>query len=97
MNTEQSERLEQTEARMVQWMNGVSLKDRMLSAEPWERIGIESVSDVMKWNQLKWLGHVLHKYDDDWVKKSILHEVKSMRGRGRLIMTCSQIMREHGL
>ena len=35
----------------------------MPSAELRERMGIESVSDAMKWNRLRWLGHVLQKDD----------------------------------
>ena len=69
MTAEQSGRLERTEMRMVRWMCGVSLRDRVPSAELRERMGIESVSDAMKQNRLRWLGHVLQKDDDDWVKK----------------------------
>ena len=29
-----------------------------------EIMGIESVSDAVKWNSLRWLGHVLWKDDD---------------------------------
>ena len=56
-----------------------------------ERMGIESVSDTMKWNRLKWLEHVLWKDDDDWVKK-IMFEVEGKRGWGRPRMTWSQVV-----
>ena len=36
-----------------------------------ERMDIESGSDDVKWNQLRWLGHVLQKDDGDWVKKGM--------------------------
>ena len=62
-----------------------------------ERMDIESGSDDVKWNQLRWLGHVLQKDDGDWVKKgmgyiyiySIIYTVyiyisEGVRGRGRL-------------
>ena len=48
-----------------------------------KRMGIETVSDAMKWNRLRWLGHVLWKDDDDWVKKIMSFEVEGKRGRGR--------------
>ena len=89
------------EMRMVRWMCGVSLKDRVPSAELRERMGIESVSDVVKQNRLKWLGHVQQKDDDDWVKKIMSFEVEGKRGWGRPRMTWSQVvamdMRECGL
>ena len=101
MRVEQSGRLELIEMRMVRWMCSVSLRDRVLSAEWRERMKIESVSDAMKWNRLRWLGHVLRKDDDDWVKKIMSFEVEGKRGWGRLRMTWSQVvekdMRECGL
>ena len=76
------------EMRMVRWMCGVLLRDRV----PWERMGIESVSDAVKWNRLRWLGYVLRKDDDDWGKKIMLFEVEGKRGWGRLRMTWSQVV-----
>ena len=51
----------------------------MSSAELREGMGIESVSHAMKWNRLRWLGHVLWKDDDDWVKKIMSFEVWKVR------------------
>ena len=92
MTLEQSGRLECMEMRMVRWMCGVSLRHRVPSAELRERMGIESVSDAVKWNRLRWLGHVLQKDDDDWVKKIMLFEVEGKRGWGRPRMTWSQVV-----
>ena len=64
-------------------------------------MGIELVSDVVKWNRLTWLGHVLRKDDGDWVKKSMSCEVEVVRGRGKPRTTWSHVverdMRERGL
>ena len=46
----------------------------MVSAELRERMGIELVFEVVKRDRLRWLGHVLRKDDDDWVKKSMSYE-----------------------
>mgnify|MGYP007071599789 CR=1 FL=1 len=101
MTVELSNRLERTEMRMVRWMCGVSLRDRVSSEELRERMGIESVSDVVKRSRLRWLGHVLRKDDGDWVKTCMSLEVEGARGRGRPRMTWSQVverdMRECGL
>ena len=67
MNMEQSARLERTDMRMVRWMCGVSLRDRVPSVELRERMRIELVSDIVKWNRLRCLGHVLRNDDGDWV------------------------------
>ena len=89
---ERSGRLECTEMSIVRWMCGVSLRDRVLNAELRERMGIESVSDTVKRDKLRWLGHVLRKDDDDWVKKIMSFEVEGKRGRGRPRMTWSQVV-----
>ena len=59
----------------------------MPSAELKERMGIESLSDAVKRNRLRWLGHVLQRNDDDWVKKIMSFEVEGKRGQGRPRMT----------
>ena len=73
MNVDQSQpaRLERAGMRMVQWMCGVSLRDRVPNAELGERMGIELVSEVVKRNRLRWLEHVLRKDDGGWVNKSM--------------------------
>ena len=92
MTAKQSERLEHTVIKMLRWMCGVSLRDRVPSAVLRERMGIESVSDAVKRNRLRWLGHVLQKDDDDWMKKIMSFEVEGKRGWGRLRMTWSQVV-----
>ena len=92
MTAEQSGRLECMGIRIVRWMCGVSLRDRVPSVELREKMGIESVSDAMKQNRIRWLVHVLQKDDDDWVKKIMSFEVEGKRGWGRLRMTWSQVV-----
>ena len=60
MMVEQSGRLERMEIRMVRWICGVLLRDRVPSAELGKRMGIESMSDTMKQNRLRWLGEKDH-------------------------------------
>ena len=55
--------------RMVRWMCGVKLKDRLPSKELRERLGVDDIALVLQQNRLRWYGHVLRKDDDDWVKK----------------------------
>ena len=58
--------LQQAEIRMVRWMCGVKLKDRLPSKELRERLGIDDTALVLQQNRLRWYGHVLRKGDDDW-------------------------------
>ena len=68
---------------MVRWMNGVSLKEHWLNEALRETFGIETVSNVLRRNGLKWLGYVLRKGDKDWVKKCLGFNVEGKRNRGR--------------
>jgi len=68
--------------RMVGWMCGIKLKDRLPSKELRERLGIDDIALILQQNRLRWYGHVLRK-QDDWVKKCMEYEVEGPRPRGR--------------
>ena len=63
--------LQRAVMRMVRWMFGVKLKDRLPSKELRERLGVDDIALVLQQNRLRWYGHVLRKDDDDWVKKCV--------------------------
>ena len=83
VTAEQMMRMERAERRMMRWMCGVSLKDRVSTVELRRRIGVEPLSDVLRRGRLRWFGHVLRKDDGDWVKKVMEYEVDGVRRRGR--------------
>jgi len=62
--------------RMVRWMCGVKLQDRVPSKELRGRLGLEDIISVLQWNRLRWYGHVLRKEDNDWVKKCMKYKVE---------------------
>jgi len=53
--------------RMVRWMCGIKVKDRVPSKD----------------FRLRWYEHVMQKEDNDWVKKCMEYEVEGARPRGR--------------
>jgi len=57
--------VQRAEMRMVRWMCGVKLKDRLPSKELRERLGIDDIALVLQQNRLRWYGHVLQKEDGD--------------------------------
>ena len=79
--------LQRAEMRMVRWMCGVKLKDRLASKELRERLGIDDIALVLQQNRLRWYGHVLRKEDYDWVKKCMKLRVQDQeedqRGPGQ--------------
>jgi len=51
--------LQRAEMRMVRWMCGVKLKDRLPSKELRERLGVDDIASILQQNRLRWYGHVL--------------------------------------
>jgi hypothetical protein len=76
-------RLERTEKMMIKWMSGVTLRNGKTSEEIRNRLGIVSVSDLVRQGRLRWFGHVEHKDVDDWVSACRNMAVSGERGRGR--------------
>ena len=61
------------------------MKARKSSEELRQRLGIESVTEVVRRGRLRWFGHVERKEGDDWVRacQRVAVEGKRSRGRGR--------------
>jgi len=53
--------VQRAEMRIVMWMCGFKLKDRLPSKELRERLGIDDIALVLQQNRLRWYGHVLQK------------------------------------
>ena len=83
MKVAEMNRLERTERMMVRWMCGVSLKDRHLTADLYQSLGIENVAEVVRRSRLRWFGHVERKDKDDWVSACRYLSVDGLRQRGR--------------
>jgi len=69
--------------RMVRWMCGIELQDRVPSKGLRDRLGLDYIISVLQHNRLRWYGHVLWKEDNNWVKKCIEYEVEGARPRAR--------------
>ena len=92
--------LERNEMRMVRWMCGVTLMDRVNSDILRERLGIRPIGEEIGTARLRWLGHVMRKDDEDWVKQCMELEVegKSRQGNRKTWMrTVSEDMKQKGL
>jgi len=84
--------LQQAGMRMVRWMCGVKLQDRVPSKGLRERLRLDDIISVLKQNRLQWYGHVLRKEDNDWVNKYMEYEVEGARPRGRPKKTWREIV-----
>ena len=94
MNIDQQNRLERTEMRMVRWMCGVSLRERKTSSELRKMMGIEPVLDVVRRGRLRWMGHILRKDGNSWVRRVMDINVEGRRVRGRPRKTWVNVVEE---
>ena len=93
VTTEDVQRMERAERMMVRWMCGVSLKNRISSAELYGRLGIEEVRDVMRRGHLRWFGHLERKSKEDWVSVCRDIDVTGSKSRGRCKKTWGECVR----
>jgi len=84
--------LQTAEMRMVWWMCGVKLRDRVPSKWLRVRLGLHDIISVLQEKRLQWYGHVLREEDNDWVKKCMEYEVEAARSRGRSKETWIEIV-----
>lgn len=89
---EDEQRYERNEMRMVRWMCGASLRDGMHSAELRDRLGIESIGEVLRRGRLRWFGHVERMPGDQWAKRCMSMNVEGDRARGRPRKTWNEVI-----
>jgi len=75
------------EMRMVRWMCGVKLQDRVPSKELRGRLGLDDIISVLQQNRLRWYGYLLQKEDNDWE-----YEVDGATPKGRRNKTWKEIV-----
>jgi predicted GNAT family acetyltransferase len=84
MRREDEDVLIRAERRMVRMMCGVSMRERRLSSELRESLGVEQdVGDVLRKSRLRWYGHVKRREASVGVKRALEFEVEGKLGRGR--------------
>ena len=77
------QRMEVTEMRMLRWMCGNTMMDRIRNQEFREKLGVAPLSAKMRENRLRWFGHVQRKTHDAPVRRIECIIVEGKRSRGR--------------
>jgi hypothetical protein len=93
VKAEHEAKLARAEMRMIRWMCGVSLREKIPSVKLRERMGVEPIKEVIRRNRLRWFGHVERKDDEDWVKRCTSFEVEGPKPKGRPKKTWMELVR----
>ncbi|KAH0456366.1 hypothetical protein IEQ34_014273 [Dendrobium chrysotoxum] len=62
-------KLSVAEMRMLRWMSGFTLRDRIRNEHIREKVGVAPVEDKIRESRLRWFGHVKRRPLDDPVRK----------------------------
>jgi len=63
--------LRRAKMRIIRWICGMKLQDRVPSKELRERLGLDDIISVLRRDRLRWCGHVLQEKDNGWVKMCV--------------------------
>ena len=77
------QKIEVTEIKMLRWMCGNTIMDKIKKREFREKLGVAPLSTKMRENRLRWFGHVQRKNVSCLIRRieSIIVEGKRSRGR----------------
>ena len=82
MKMSEEVKVERNDMRMIRWICGARLSERIPSEELRRRLGLEDIKLVLKRRRLRWYGHV-ERREGEWISKALLMEVDGKRPRGR--------------
>ena len=75
--------LKRAERRMVRWMCGVRLIDRVRMEELYRRLGLEEIGTKVRRGRLRWFGHVERLNENFWQRRCMSLVVEGVKPRGR--------------
>ena len=76
-------RIERNVNSMIRWMCGVSLSQKLSSSSLRERLGLWGVAETLRWNRLRFYGHLLRQERGAWPAKALSIEVEAPQPIGR--------------
>ena len=74
-------KLQRNHRSMIRWICNVYIEDQINSASLLEKLGIKELSSALRYNRLRWFGHVCR--DIGAIKRAWELEVAGSRCRGR--------------
>ena len=75
--------LERTEMRMLRWILGISLLERIESEDIRKRAGVCKITDKACESRMRWYGHVVRRDENNLIRKAKDMAVEGRRSRGR--------------
>ena len=83
MRKKEDNLLRRTEMRMLRWILGISLKDKIRNEEIRRRCGVVDIAEKVRETRLKWYGQITRRDNGEPVRDILELDIKGNRGRGR--------------
>src|SRR6218665_4085022 len=83
LTRKEEELLVRAEMRMLQWILGVSLRDRRRNENIREVLGVACITDKVREARIRWYGHEMRMEDGCCIKRIMNAEVYGRTSRGR--------------
>ena len=83
VTVEDVKRLERCDHSMIRWICSVKLSDRFSLDELRARLYINPIVEELRWNRLRWYGHIQRMPLDTWPRKVLELEVPGTYPKGR--------------
>ncbi|KAI0494972.1 hypothetical protein KFK09_025118 [Dendrobium nobile] len=75
-------KLSVAEMRMLRWMSGFTLRDRLRNEHIREKVGVAPVEDKIRESRLRWFGHIKRRsFDDPVMRVEVLDLTYVKKGR----------------
>ena len=91
---EDMKRLERNDARIIRWMCGISLNDKVPILELRNRMRLNSLRECMQHRRLQWFGHLEKMEANAWASKCRDIMVDDRLARGRPRKSWSEVVRK---
>ena len=95
LKKKEREKIERTEMKMLRWILGTKLMDRVRNKEIKRRVGVENVSEISREMKLKRYGHVERWDKEEPVRKAWEIKVEGKRPRGRPKLKFKDVVLQH--
>ncbi|KAI8515961.1 hypothetical protein Bbelb_067740 [Branchiostoma belcheri] len=83
VSTEDLRRLDRCDNAMIRWICSSRLADRVSSDQLRCRLGVSSLREILRYNRLRWYGHVQRMDPQNWPRKVMTMPVEGRNPRGR--------------
>ena len=83
LKTDDVHRIKRNDNMMIRWICSAKLADKIPMLNLRTRLGLHSIDDTLRYNRLRWYGHLKRMKIDNWSNKIMEYNIPGTYPRGR--------------